>query len=85
MLDVGGEHLHRDLVEGLDHGDEQERDDHRGPAGAEPVAERHHLAAHAGQEIVGEDLAGLGLGLRVAAHLLLAEDDGGQRRNVIGL
>ena len=43
------------------------------------------VAADAGQEIVGEDLARLGLRLRVPAHLLLVEDDRGQRGNVTGL
>ena len=65
--------------------DEQERDDHRGAARAQPVAQRHHRAADAGQQIVGQDLAGLGLRLRVPADLLLPEDDRGQRRNVTGL
>ena len=55
------------------------------PPAREPVAQRHRRAAHTGQEIVGEDLAGFRLGLRLPAHLLLAEDDRGQRRNVTGL
>ena len=81
-LDVGREHLQRDLVERLDHATSSSDDDHREAADAEPVAQRHRLAADAGQEVVGQELARLGRGLRGLALLLLVEDDRGQRRRV---
>ena len=82
-LDVGREHLERDLVEGLDHADEQQGEDHHEPARREPGPQPHRRTADARQEIVGEELARFGLRLRLAAGLLFVEDDRGQRRGII--
>jgi len=55
LLDVGAQHQQCHPLELLDHVEQQQQHDHRGPAGPQSFAQRHRSAPDPGQEIVGED------------------------------